>query len=123
LVVGTITLGYEAEKARLLELAQANTLIIQGEDRVVVKEVIVKQRRADDDAQAVRERITNAKPSVDWSIPADDVGVWNAALCAGYNDSVPGGTPRPPASASAAPSGSGKQGGGAQQPPPECRRG
>jgi hypothetical protein len=127
LAVGGYFFGYDSaegdfakEKVRLTELAKENTIFIQGEDRVIVKEVIKWRQKADNQAVAVRDRITNAKPSVDWSVPADDVGVWNAALCAGYDRTSSAGATDSPAASGPTAAGVSKQGGGAQQSIAEC---
>lgn len=82
--VSTTTDHFKAEHGRLLELARENTIFIQGEDRVVVKGVIRYRQRVDDSVQAVGKRITDAKPTVAWAIPADDARLWNDALCSGF---------------------------------------
>lgn len=118
--VSTTTDHFQAEQGRLLVLARENTVFIQGEDRVIVKEVIRYRQRVDDSVQAIRERIANAKPTVNWAIPADDARLWNDALCAGFlgaGSSRVAGTSSAPSSAS---SGGGNTGAGAAEPGREC---
>lgn len=118
--VSTTTDHFEAEHARLLDLARENTIFIQGQDRVLVKEVIRHRQQVDDGAQAVRERITNAKPAVVWTIPADDARLWNDALCAGFvgtGSSRADGAATP---ASPAPPGGSDPRAGAAEPGDQC---
>ncbi len=114
--------AFEAKKVALMEQIEESKKQVRIEDRIVIKEVIKYVKQADTKAQQIRDKITNEKPSIVWSVPSDDVRVWNDSLCAGYMGAGAGGVVREAGTSNptSGNQGSSKQGGSASQSTPKC---